>query len=265
MEADRLRNVTSHVGRPVVVVTGSSGIIGSKVVEAFLERGSDVVGLDRVKPKSEPNTSPSLDATFTPVIVDTRSAQGVSDALKEVLPQGSVTHLVCIVGGSLPGEDGEDDDQGLPSPELFNESVSFNLNATYAVFYAALPFLRAAVGDRSVTFCSSINATGAWARPAYSAAKAGLGALARLLADRLGSEGIRVNVVAPGSVDTGNGVVGREHDAEIVTELIRSIPLGHAASPEVVARAFTAVALDLTHMTGHTLVLDGGQEVRRRR
>lgn len=256
--------MTSYADRLVTVVTGSSGAIGSKVVEAFLARGSDVVGLDLVMPRANPATYESTGATFTPVIVDTGNADGVCSVLKEVLPQGSATHLVCLVGGSLPGEDGENDTRGLPSLEVFNASVNFNLNATYAAFYAVLPFLRTASGDRSVTFCSSINATGAWARPAYSAAKAGLGALARLLADRLGSEGIRVNVVAPGSVDTGNGVVGKEHDAEIVSELISSIPLGHAASTEAVARAFAAAALDLTHMTGHTLVLDGGQEVRRR-
>lgn len=244
-----------------VVITGAAGMIGSATAREFVRRGWHVVGLDKAA------VADDLGGRVAPYQVDVTDEQAVAQVIDDASQHYRIAHLVGIAGGALPGDDDEASGKVLPSPEVFRASVEVNLTGQYVVLHALAPILRTddGAGDRSVTFCSSINAMAAWARPSYSAAKAGLLALTAFFADTLGPDGVRVNCVAPGSVGRPDGPVGRSTDPELVAELTASVPLGRAATPEDVARCFTALALDLTHVNGQTLVVDGGQEVRRRR
>ncbi|UGQ11460.1 SDR family oxidoreductase [Yinghuangia sp. ASG 101] len=241
-----------------VLITGAAGMIGSATAHEFEQRGWTVVGLDKSPEAKWPGS-------VVPYIVDVTDERAVTQALDDASKQYRLMHLVGIAGGALPGDDDDASGKELPTPDVFRSSVELNLTAQYLVLYALAPLLRAGSGNRSVTFCSSINALSAWARPSYSAAKAGLLGLTGILADTFGADGVRVNCVAPGSVGRPKGPVGRSSDPDLVAELTASIPLGQAASPEDVARCFAALALDLTHINGQTIVVDGGQEVRRRR
>ncbi|KWX02667.1 hypothetical protein TH66_13010 [Carbonactinospora thermoautotrophica] len=242
----------------LVLVSGSSGNIGAATARLFLDRGFEVVGLDNRKPDTMPLGS------FHHVTVDLADERATAQAVAEITAAAPVQHVCGIAGGALPDDGGATGWQ-LPTPEVFRASIERNLLSQYHLVHAALPALEAARGDRSITLCSSVNALGAWARPAYSTAKAGLLGLTRVLAEALGPRGIRVNCVAPGSVlDEANGAVGRESNGSVIRELERTIPLGRAAHPVDVARCFVTLALDLTHVHGETLVVDGGQEIRRR-
>lgn len=240
-----------------VLITGVAGMIGSATAREFIRRGWSVVGLDNKPPTEWPEG-------VVPYHVDITDEHAVTRAVDDAAERYRLAHVVGIAGGALPGDDDDASGRELPTPDVFRTSVELNLTAHYVVLYALAPVLRAAHGNRSVTFCSSINALAAWARPSYSAAKAGLIGITRILADTFGTCGVRVNCVAPGSVGRAGGPVGRSSDPKLVAELTASIPLGRAATPEDVARCFTALALDLTHINGQTMVVDGGQEVRRR-
>ena len=76
----------------------------------------------------------------------------------------------------------------------------------------------------------------------------------------VGRHGLRINIVAPGTVDTRNprrdGRPLSEEKREAISE---TTALGKVAEADDVARALVSVACDLTHMTGQTLVIDGGQ------
>ncbi len=242
----------------LVLVSGSSGNIGAATVRLFLDRGFAVVGLDNRKPETMPL------GPFHHVTVDLADERATARAVAEITATAPVQHVCGIAGGALPGDGGATGWQ-LPTPKVFRASIERNLLSQYHLIHAALPALEAARGDRSVTLCSSVNAFGAWARPAYSTAKAGLLGLTRVLAEALGPLGVRVNCVAPGSVrDEANGAVGRENNGSVIRELEQTIPLGRVAHAVDVARCFVALALDLTHVHGQTLVVDGGQEIRRR-
>lgn len=254
--------VSRGSGRSLVLVSGSSGNIGQATVRLFLERGFEVVGLDVAKPESVPL------GPFHHHTVDLTDQPATVRAIGEIIGGEPVAHLCGIAGGAIAGDGGESGWE-LPEPAVFAASVARNLLSQYHLVHAVLPALRRvrdSRSDRSITFCSSINALGAWGRPAYSTAKAGLLGLTRSLAEALGPDGIRVNCVAPGSVrDELNGLVGREDAEEIGAELAASVPLGRAAQPVDIARSFVTLALDLTHVHGQSLVVDGGQEIRRRR
>jgi NAD(P)-dependent dehydrogenase (short-subunit alcohol dehydrogenase family) len=99
--------------------------------------------------------------------------------------------------------------------------------------------------------------------PAYSAAKAGLVGMMRALTAPLGAEGIRVNVVAPGTVRTPRTERIWSSDPGHFERLERGTALGKLGTPDDVSRVFVALATWLTHVTGQVIVVDGGQMVKR--
>ena len=83
------------------------------------------------------------------------------------------------------------------------------------------------------------------------------------LVDPLGGEGIRINVIAPGSVRTPRTERIWQHDADHFERLEAGTALGRLGTPDDIARSFIALATLLSHVTGQVLVVDGGQMVKR--
>jgi NAD(P)-dependent dehydrogenase (short-subunit alcohol dehydrogenase family) len=239
----------------VVLVTGAHGAIGEATARAFLDAGFGVVGLDR-----EPAVVEAVGAVgYRGVAVDLRDETALADALTAVPEVGPLSHVVGIAGGALPGEPETESDPAGIDPRLFRDSIEANLTTQFLVLRAALPLLRETDGDRSITLTSSWNALTGCGLPAYSAAKAGLIGMMHALVRPLGGEGIRINVVAPGTVRTPRTERLWSHDPGHFERLAATSPLGRLGVPDDVARAFVALARDLTHVTGHVLVVDGGQ------
>lgn len=244
---------------PAVLVTGASGAIGAATVSAFLAAGLHVVGADREAPIPS-----AAHARLTSLCVDVSDGAALEAALGEVCTTCQLAHLVGVAGGALPEEPAAALDAGGLSPDRFRASIDVNLTTQYVALHTALPWLRRGSGaNRSVTFTSSINGLAGWGMPAYSAAKAGLVGMMRALVGPLGAEGIRVNVVAPGTVRTPRteriwGLVPGHFE-----RLERGTALGRLGTPEDVARVFVALATSLTHVNGQVMVVDGGQMQKR--
>jgi 3-oxoacyl-[acyl-carrier protein] reductase len=247
--------------RRVVLVTGAAGAIGAAAVRAFLEAGFGVVGLDR-----DPAVAQVAGAEYRGLQVELADEPGLKAAIAEAEAGGApLAHVVGVAGGALPDEPSTQDDPAAVTPELFRASIDANLTTQFLVVRAALPWLRRQGGDRSVTFTSSWNALAGLGMPAYSAAKAGLIGMMHALVGPLGREGIRVNVVAPGTVRTPRTERLWSHAPGHFERLEAESALGRLAAPEDVARAFVALATLLTHVTGQVLVVDGGQLIARGR
>ena len=180
-----------------VVVTGSSGAIGSATVRWFLAAGWTVLGLDRAP-------APIEDRAYHHVVValDDDEALGRElDAALDGLPP--LRHVVAVAGGALPGEVETDLEPWLVTPELFRSSLDANLATQFLTVRATVPRLLDEVEvDRSIVLTSSFNGFTAQGMPAYSAAKAGLQGLMQGFVAPLGTHGVRVNVVAPGTILT---------------------------------------------------------------
>jgi 3-oxoacyl-[acyl-carrier protein] reductase len=245
-------------GGDVVLTTGAAGSIGSATVAAFLSEGFTVVGLDR-----DPAVESAAKGRYVGVAVDLCDERALEEAVSGVRSQGRLTHVIGIAGGALSEEPGLSD-AALISPAIFRSSVEVNLTTQFLLLRAVLPWLRASRHDaRSITFTSSWNALTGAGMPAYSAAKAGLIGLMHAVTPPLGAEGIRVNVVAPGTVFTARTARIWSGDTDHFSRLEQSTALGRLGAPEDVARAFVALATMLTHMTGQVLVVDGGQMIKR--
>ncbi len=120
---------------------------------------------------------------------------------------------------------------------------------------AAMPHLAAADGRGAVVNIGSVNGEQDFGAHAYSAAKAGLASLTRTLAGQCAGRGVRVNLVAPGTVATP-GWDGREAALERAASYY---PLGRVGRPEDIAAAVAFLASsDAAWITGVTLPVDGG-------
>lgn len=242
-----------------IVVTGAAGAIGSAVTNAFLDREYAVIGIDL---QSVVDVRPS---TYRHVVADVRELDELRDVAAS-LGDTPLRHLVGVAGGALPEEvvakDVDDLELGV-----FRRSLDLNLVSQYATVRAFLPWLRAADPendatvrpDRSITAISSVNALVGMDTPAYSAGKAGLIGMVRVLARMLGPQAIRVNAVAPGTVRTPRTERIWRDDPEHFERLEAQAPLGRLTTPAEVGRAVCSLALDLTAVTGQVLVVDSGQ------
>jgi NAD(P)-dependent dehydrogenase (short-subunit alcohol dehydrogenase family) len=111
--------------------------------------------------------------------------------------------------------------------------------------------------------CSSVNAFQGWGEPAYSAAKAGLIGLVHALTVPYGTRGIRINAVAPGTIDTPNTRAEDARDPDHFEVMQLGVPLGRLGQPDDVAAVLLALARDMQHVTGQVLTVDGGQTIQR--
>ena len=136
-----------------------------------------------------------------------------------------------------------------------------NARGTFLLTRAALPLLRAAAGDRSVVNISSIaGQTGGYTTSVhYAASKAAILAITRSYARRLAGEGIRVNAVTPGPIDTS---ITDKLDPEVREQFGSGIPLGRFGRPEEVAPAIVLLAMpDSSFTTGATYDVNGGVRI----
>jgi 3-oxoacyl-[acyl-carrier protein] reductase len=178
---------------------------------------------------------------------------------------GDIDVLVCsafgptdgLIGGHRPGASTLDH----TAIDGVLRRVEVQLAATLHTCRAALPGMRRRHGGSIVLIGAAGSRGGANAGPAeIVVAKAAQDALARALAEELGPERIRVNVVAPGMVPTDANA--GERQAFITSMLGKATPLGRVAEVEDVADAVVAFAADLTrHVTGAYVSVDGGRSL----
>ena len=163
------------------------------------------------------------------------------------------------------GLDGVVSNAGINRPGLlvnytvedWDRVFAVNVRATWLLAQAAWPALRAARG--ALVAVGSMSGSHAHANlGAYGPSKAAVIMLVKVLAQELGSDGIRVNAVSPGMVRTGMTARVYE-DAGVAAERGALVPLGRVATPEDIADVIAfLLGPDARYVTGHDLVVDGG-------
>jgi len=139
-----------------------------------------------------------------------------------------------------------------------------NVTGMFLVARAVIPVMRASTGSGAIVTTGSISGMfGEPALAAYTASKAAVVNLTRQMAIDFARDGIRVNCVCPGWVDTGFNDPQFEHDGlseQDIAELIdRTVPMGRQGLPEEMAAAVAFLAsADASYITGQTLLVDGG-------
>jgi 3alpha(or 20beta)-hydroxysteroid dehydrogenase/cyclopentanol dehydrogenase len=146
--------------------------------------------------------------------------------------------------------------------ELWNHVLAVNQTGPFLGMRAAIPALRRAGGGSIVNISSALAIVGYGESASYTAAKGGLTALTRTVAVELAAEGIRVNVVHPGVIDTPMVDDGVGRSSEALQAQAASAPLGRIGRAEEMAAAVLFLASDeSSFVTGASLSVDGGSSV----
>jgi 3-oxoacyl-[acyl-carrier protein] reductase len=187
-----------------------------------------------------------------------------ADVRQEAQIQGAITQL-CVEWGGLDvvigcaGVQlaGEDDRADRLSLEVWQRTLDINLTGMFLIAKHGIRQLLRSGGGSVVLTCSPTGLFGcAPGYDAYSASKAGVYGLVRVLAADYGPEGIRVNGVVPGYTRSAmtQSVGPEEHE-----QLLTTIPLRRAGEPEEVAEVIAFLASDRTpYTTGGVWAADGG-------
>jgi len=170
------------------VVTGGSGGIGKACGRALVERGYDVILTAR---REGPLRAAAENIGARWVSADASDPAGFAAALADLPRVDLLVHAAGVLGGTYARK------QTL---EQWQTIMSANLDSCFVVTAAALPLMHA--GSRFVFVSSSAAHEPMPARTAYSASKAGMNAFARALALEVDRDGITVNIVTPGPVET---------------------------------------------------------------
>lgn len=233
-----------------VLVTGAARGIGRAVAEACAAEGATVAMADR-----DPIEGAGLALRF-----DIADPAGVTEAvggLAKDWPRLDVLiNNAAMLDVSHAGE--------VP-PEHFAHVLDTNLTGALRVTQVALPMLRKSGSASVINTASTQSFFGVANSAAYASAKGGLMALTRAMAVDFGAEGIRVNAVAPGFIDTDMAILPdgthEHHDPAFRAHYIDGgrIPLRRAGTPADCAGAFVFLASDLSrYITGQAISVDGG-------
>jgi len=243
----------SALAGKVALVTGAGSGIGRATAVALAAEGASVIGMDLSADGLEESSS----AAFA--VGDVRRRSDVKAAIDLAVERfGGLDVVVANAAVSLYESFEEQSEQTL---DLLLDT---NLKGALICAQLAIPALRAR-GGGSIVFVSSVQAFVALPGCVpYAAAKAGLVAAASALAPEVGREGIRVNAIAPGTIDTPMlrrdlAGMNREEAESFLRQVEDANALGRIGRPEEVAQTVVYLASDASsYVTGTTIVVDGG-------
>lgn len=234
-----------------VLLTGGTGGLGRGVAHALAGAGARTIICGRTNAEAADTLARELKESggdHHVLLGDVTRAEDVQTLLDEARDRlGGLDVLVSNAGAISHVPFGE------LSEQEWRRVLDTNLTAAYLLVSRALPML--AEGASIVLVGSRSAQAGIPLRAHYTAAKAALVGLGRSLAKELGPRGIRVNVVAPGVLETPE----RPLPEEVRKRYHQLTALGRLGAPEEVANAVLFLASDLSsYITGETLNVDGG-------
>ena len=245
----------------VAIVTGATSGIGAATAKAFVAAGARVVLSGRSERK----------ARRVLAVIEAAGGEAVSylgDVGKSgfaeelwgfaVETYGAVDVLANVAGTISRGDITQTTD------EEWRKNMTTNVDAVFFTSRAAVRGWRATKrGGVIVNLASNVGLVGATELPAYCASKGAVVLLTKAMALDHAKEGIRVNALCPGAVDTPM-LVSKHHKTgktrrDVIEANIASIPQGRIPNAEEIAKSMLFLASDASnHITGVALPIDGG-------
>ncbi|GGV28406.1 SDR family oxidoreductase [Paenarthrobacter nicotinovorans] len=239
-----------------VIVTGAGSGIGRAAALRFSELGANIVIADKNEAAAR-EVADEAGAKALAVTVDVSDSASVRSMIKTVVDNfGGIDVLCNNAGFGFPGNVLDIDEDN------WDRLMSVNLKGVYLCSKYAIPEL-AKTGDGRIVNTSSYTANvGIRDRAAYVASKGGVSALTRAMALDHVDQGIRVNAVAPGTINSpyfDKMIAESPEPQELVDSLNGRSPMQRMGRPEEVAEAIVWLAAkESSFATGSVLTVDGG-------
>jgi NAD(P)-dependent dehydrogenase (short-subunit alcohol dehydrogenase family) len=238
----------------VAVITGGCSGIGLATVRRFVEEGAKVVVGD-VDEVNGPRIADEVGGTF--IKVDVTSKDEVDHLFKVAKDTyGSVDIAFNNAGISPP-----DDDSILTTDlEAWRRVQEVNLTSVYLCCKAALPYMLEQGRGSIINTASFVAILGAaTSQISYTASKGGVLSMSRELGVQFAREGVRVNAICPGPVNTPLLQELFAKDPERAARRLVHIPMGRFGEPEEMANAVLFLASDeASFITASSFIVDGG-------
>ena len=256
----KLTKLSRSVEGKVALITGAGSGMGKATAYVFAEAGAKVVVSDiNDKQINEvANEIGSSEGACLKQTLDVTNQENINEAITNVIKEfGQLDILVNNAGISIPTTI---DDENYE--ESWDKTFDVLLKGQVNLIRAALPFIRKSDCGRIVNI-SSTEGMGATPRISpYTAAKHGVIGLTRSLAAELGSEGITVNCICPGPINTAMTAAIPTENKQIYAR--RRVPLKRYGEPEEVAHMTLSLCLPAaSFVNGAVLPVDGGLSIKR--
>jgi NAD(P)-dependent dehydrogenase (short-subunit alcohol dehydrogenase family) len=233
------------------LVTGAGSGIGEACAAMLAERGAGVLVAD-IDPAAAERVAGSLGEAATPFVVDVSDPQACEQMVAAAVAAFGRLD-VAVNNAGIAGPSASTGDYPIDG---WRQVLAVHLDGTFYCLRAEIAAMRQTGGGSVVNMASILGSTGFAMAPAYVAAKHGIVGLTRAAALDHAAEGIRVNAVGPGFIDTP---LLANAPAEVVAGVAALHPLGRLGTSREVAELVCFLASDAaSNMTGGYYVTDGG-------
>ncbi|MBO5677705.1 MAG: 3-oxoacyl-[acyl-carrier-protein] reductase [Bacteroidaceae bacterium] len=239
------------------LITGAARGIGKAIAIKFAQEGANIAFTDLVIDENGKQTETEIAALGVKCVgyasnaADFAQTEEVVNAVKEEF--GQIDILVNNAGITKDGL------MMRMSEAQWDAVIAVNLKSAFNFIHACTPIMMRQRSGNIINMASVVGVHGNAGQSNYAASKAGLIALAKSIAQELGSRGIRANAIAPGFIETAmTGALPEE----VRKEWCAKIPLRRGGQVEDIANVATFLASDLSsYVTGQVIQVDGGMNM----
>lgn len=241
----------------VAVITGAARGIGKEIALKFASERCDIAFTDLVIDENGKKTEEEIAAYGVKVkgyasnAADFAATEAVVAEIKN-----DFGHIDILVNNAGITKDGL---MLRMTEQQWDAVIAVNLKSAFNYIHAVLPIMMRQKSGSIINMASVVGVHGNAGQANYAASKAGLIALAKSIAQEVGSRGIRANAIAPGFIDTA---MTEALPDEIRKEWITKIPLRRGGKVEDIANVATFLASDMSgYVTGQVIQVDGGMNM----
>ena len=241
----------------VAIVTGSSRGIGEAIARSFAEAGAQVVIVSRSLENAQP-VADSINATATnggsalAVACHTGRKEQILALVQQTVDKFGTVDIVVNNAATNPHFGNLLD----ASDEQWQKTIQTNIMGYFWLIQAVAPFMLKQKSGKIINISSVAGLTPGQFMGIYSVTKAAINMLTQSLAQELGAQGIQVNAIAPGLIETkfSGALLKNEQLVEGITS--RAGRIGQP--PDIASAALYLASSASDYMNGHVMVVDGG-------